>query len=240
MLALRGLEVWSQPSFRHCGEVRLPQHNWTSGQTAPAPDAPPVVHPALRPHLPLGAFSGRGVLSPLLHVNCRNQFYTRTAPGWWAAQRRLQALSGRSIRCLMVTQPDFQPYLALVHGVDVVDVKDYARLLNPAMRPHLKTTFTAQELQECGDNERTAERLAGRFATKEAVLKALGLPYGDGIAFLDIETVTNAIGAPTILTYRKVNERAYLLGVQAWLVSTTHTSTIAFSSVIGIRAPVIG
>jgi holo-[acyl-carrier protein] synthase len=126
-------------------------------------------------------------------------------------------------------------YLIVVHGIDVVDVQEYARILHPAMKPHLKTMFTAQELEECGDNERTAQRLAGRFAVKEAVLKALGLPFGDGVAFLDIETVTVETGAPTVVTHRKVNELAAELGVQNWLVSTSHTSTIAVASVIGVR-----
>ena len=125
--------------------------------------------------------------------------------------------------------------LVVTHGIDVVDVQDYARLLSPATKPHLKTTFTAQELEECEDNERTAQRLAGRFAVKEAVLKALGLPFGDGVAFVDIETVTTETGAPSVVTHRKVSERALELGVQGWLVSTSHTSAVAVASVIGVR-----
>jgi holo-[acyl-carrier protein] synthase len=125
--------------------------------------------------------------------------------------------------------------LVVVHGIDVVDIQEYARMLNPAMKPHLNTTFTAQELEECGDNQRTAQRLAGRLAVKEAVLKALGLPFGDGIAFIDIEIVTLETGAPTVVTHRKVSERACELGVQHWLVSTSHTSMVALASVIGVR-----
>jgi holo-[acyl-carrier protein] synthase len=130
----------------------------------------------------------------------------------------------------------FRPSLLVVaHGIDVVDVQDYARLLNPAMRPHLKATFTAQELEECEANERTAQRLAGRFAVKEAVLKALGLPFGEGVAFVDIETVITETGAPSVVTHRRVRERALELGVQGWLVSTSHTSAVAVASVIGVR-----
>lgn len=126
--------------------------------------------------------------------------------------------------------------LVVAHGIDAVDVRDYSLMLNPSMKPHLGMKFTEQELQECGDNERTAERLAGRFATKEAVLKALGLPYGDGVGFVDVETVTSDAGAPIIITYNKVRARAAALGIEVWLVSTSHTSTIAFASVIGIRS----
>ncbi|MCM5679352.1 holo-ACP synthase [Schlegelella sp. S2-27] len=129
-------------------------------------------------------------------------------------------------------------FLVVVHGIDIVDVPEYARMLNATMKAHLKTIFTPQELEECGDNERTAQRLAGRFATKEAVLKALGLPFGDGVAFLDVETVTADTGAPAVVTHRKVSERASQLGVQNWLVSTSHTSMSAVASVIGVRAAV--
>jgi len=135
----------------------------------------------------------------------------------------------------MTPEPESSPYLVVVQGIDIVDVQDYAQMLSSSVKPHLKMIFTAHELEECGDNERTAERLAGRFATKEAVLKALGLPYGDGIAFLDVETVVAANGAPTVVTHRKVGERASLLGVQSWLVSTSHSSKVAIASVIGVR-----
>jgi holo-[acyl-carrier protein] synthase len=103
------------------------------------------------------------------------------------------------------------------------------------MKPHLKMKFTEQELEESGDNERTAERLAGRFATKEAVLKALGLPFGDGVGFVDVETLNGPTGAPSVVTHRHVAKRAAELGVDAWLVSTSHTSTVAVASVIGVR-----
>lgn len=121
------------------------------------------------------------------------------------------------------------------HGLDVVDVQQYAKLLVPALRGQLKMTFTAQEIEECGDNERTAERLAGRLATKEAVLKALGLPFGDGVGFVDVETLTSTNGAPSIVTHRLVAQRAVELGIEGWLLSTSHTSALAISSVIGIR-----
>jgi holo-[acyl-carrier protein] synthase len=125
--------------------------------------------------------------------------------------------------------------LVVGHGIDVVDVQDYARLLNSQMKPHLRMKFTEQELQECGENERTAERLAGRFAAKEAVLKALGLPFGDGVGFVDIEILNGPTGAPSISTHRLVAQRASELGVEGWLLSTSHTSMVAVASVIGVR-----
>lgn len=124
----------------------------------------------------------------------------------------------------------------VAHGVDLVDVADFARLLQPALRAQLSRMFTKGELEECGDNERTPERLAGRFATKEAVLKAIGLGFGDGVSFLDVETTNDALGAPSVVTKGIVLERATANGISSWLLSTSHTSSIAIASVIGVRA----
>ena len=129
----------------------------------------------------------------------------------------------------------FVPATPVVHGVDLVDVAEFSRLLQPALRAQLSRIFTETELEECGDNERTSERLAGRFATKEAVLKALGLGFGDGVSFLDVETANDALGAPSVVTKGIVSERATASGINSWLLSTSHTSSIAMASVIGVR-----
>lgn len=123
----------------------------------------------------------------------------------------------------------------VVHGIDIVEIDDFRRMLQPELKTQLTKTFTEGELKECDANARTAERLAGRFATKEAVLKALGLGFGDGVAFLDIETVNQVSGAPRVLLRRLVAQRARELGVDDWLVSTSHTSSMAMASVLGTR-----
>lgn len=123
----------------------------------------------------------------------------------------------------------------VVHGVDIVDIDDLRKMLQPELKVQLCRIFTEGELKECESNERAAERLAGRLATKEAVLKALGLGFGDGIAFLDVETANEESGAPKVSVHRLVAQRARDLGVDEWLVSTSHASSFAIGSVIGTK-----
>jgi holo-[acyl-carrier protein] synthase len=127
------------------------------------------------------------------------------------------------------------PNALVVHGVDIVEIDDFRRMLQPELKMQLSMIFTEGELKECESNERVAERLAGRFATKEAVLKALRLGFGDGVAFLDVETVNEEGGAPKLSVHRLVAQRARDLGVDEWLVSTSHTSSFAVASIIGTK-----
>lgn len=122
----------------------------------------------------------------------------------------------------------------VAHGVDLVDIEDMRRLVDTPLSSQLHRTFTQGELDTCGEGRLRVERLAGRLATKEAVMKALGLGFGDGVGFPDIETVNLDSGAPTIVLHNRVAERAKQAGVDRWLVSTSHTDKVAFASVIGL------
>lgn len=120
--------------------------------------------------------------------------------------------------------------------MDAVDIADFARLMHLAAGEHLDRYFTARELAGIGHGTREVERLAGRLAIKEAVLKALGVGWGDGVAFTDVETVSKDSGAPAVVLHRRLLalEKERLIG--RWLVSMSHTSSVAVASVIGMAA----
>ena len=120
------------------------------------------------------------------------------------------------------------------HGVDAVDLADCLRLLNLTGLEHLDRYFTASEIASIGQDARRVERLAGRLAIKEAVLKALGVGWGDGIAFTDVETVSLDSGAPTVMLHRRLAALEKDLSIGRWLVSMSHTSLVAIASVIGV------
>ena len=131
---------------------------------------------------------------------------------------------------------EFSAGYVVAHGVDVVDIDDMRRLVETPLSSQLHRTFTQGELDTCGEGRLRLERLAGRLATKEAVMKALGLGFGDGVGFPDIETVNLDSGAPTIVLHNRVADIAKQAGVDRWLVSTSHTDKVAFASVIGLTA----
>lgn len=120
------------------------------------------------------------------------------------------------------------------HGIDIVDIDDFSRLLKDPARQFLDRHFTNTELADAGDGENKQEKLAGRFAVKEAVMKALGVGWGDGIAFTDVEVITLESGAPTVLLHRQLAELQEKHAISGWHVSISHTSTVVVASVIAV------
>lgn len=120
------------------------------------------------------------------------------------------------------------------HGVDLVNVADFARLVNEQAGDYLDRYFTAAELVVSNEGGNRVERLAGRFAIKEAVLKALGRGWGDGIAFTDVEVLSQRTGAPSVVLHRQLATIAEQQGIAVWLVSASHTDLMAMASVIAL------
>jgi holo-[acyl-carrier protein] synthase len=122
----------------------------------------------------------------------------------------------------------------LVHGVDLVEVARLARALGDGTGRFASRVFTEDELAYAAARPRRRdEHLAARFAAKEAVLKALGTGWSDGIAWTDVETRRDGDGPPTVQLRGRAAEVAASLGVRRWALSLTHTSTHAVASVIG-------
>lgn len=118
------------------------------------------------------------------------------------------------------------------HGVDLVEVARIASLLEEHGQRFLDRCFTAAEQAYAQDNRRRAEHLAGRFAAKEAVLKALGTGLSDGIAWTDVEVVRLDSGKPTIHLHARALEIASGLGIERWHLSISHTAGHAMASVV--------
>jgi holo-[acyl-carrier protein] synthase len=129
-----------------------------------------------------------------------------------------------------------QGYQSMVsaHGVDIVDINDFERLLQEPSVNYLDLYFSNDEILAAGSGATRAQRLAGKFAVKEAVMKALGTGWGNGVNFRDVEVVTLLSGEPKILLHRKLASIIQEKAITSWLVSISHTSTLAMASVIGI------
>jgi len=122
----------------------------------------------------------------------------------------------------------------IAHGVDLVEVRTFSGLFEGDAAIHLSRYFTPGELVSIGIDSRSADRMSGRFAIKEAVLKALGTGWGDSIGFKDIEIVTSEIGAPSVVLHRRLHAIATELGITRWLVSSAHAGGFVMASVIGV------
>ncbi|MCM2296781.1 holo-ACP synthase [Rhodoferax sp.] len=118
------------------------------------------------------------------------------------------------------------------HGLDVVDVAEFSRLLRLPACAFLDRYFTESELFAAGEGVTRTERLAGRFAIKEAVLKALCIGWGDGVSFTDVEVITHTTGAPSVVLHRKLEDLQRERHIAGWLVSSSHTDVVAVGSAI--------
>lgn len=118
-------------------------------------------------------------------------------------------------------------------GVDLVEISRFERL-NPNIKPRfLKRVFTPQELDNCSD---VTASLAGRFAVKEAVAKALQTGIGP-ISWQEIETLEGPAGEPLLALHGQAQALAESLGLKHWSISISHTNTIAIAVAIAMSEP---
>jgi len=119
------------------------------------------------------------------------------------------------------------------HGVDVVEVSRIARMLEEHAERFETRVFTPEEIASADARpRRRAEHLAGRFAVKEAVLKALGTGWRGGIQWTDIEAPAGRDGRPRVRLSGEAAGIAAELGVESWAVSISHTGGLAMASAI--------
>lgn len=120
----------------------------------------------------------------------------------------------------------------LLHGIDICPVERVARMLAEHGDSFTSRCFTAGEIAHCEKDKRRDEHYAARFAAKEAVLKALGTGWSGGIAWTDVEVVTEPNGAPRVALQGKAAEEALRRGVRSWAISLSHAGGMAIASAI--------
>jgi holo-[acyl-carrier protein] synthase len=113
-------------------------------------------------------------------------------------------------------------------GVDIIEIDRLAKV-NPAIRQRfLKRVYTPLELEIAGDSNAS---LAGRFAAKEAVSKALGSGIGH-VRWQDIEIRRGANGEPQLYLHGAARQLADALGLTIWSISISHSKTYAVAMVV--------
>jgi holo-[acyl-carrier protein] synthase len=117
-------------------------------------------------------------------------------------------------------------------GVDICEIARMERALgrHPTLRERV---FTAEERAYCDTKARPAESYAGRFAAREAVIKALGGYRGK--RWQDIHVRRAPSGAPEIALGGNAKRRADALGVDRVLVTFTHERSSAVAVAVAVR-----
>lgn len=97
--------------------------------------------------------------------------------------------------------------------------------------------FTPQELDYCYKRGRLGERLAGRWAAKEAVLKSLGTGLGPRMEWTDVEVVNDRRGRPQVRLHGEAEVVARSLGMHHIDLSLSHTAGLAVAHAVLVCVP---
>ena len=122
------------------------------------------------------------------------------------------------------------------HAIEIVEITRIRELLERSGEQFEMECFTATERTTPALGAKPIEYLAGRFAAKRAILKALGMERNQDISWLDIEIQRLKSGEPSVILHGKCQDIATELGIKQWLLSISHTSSYAAASAIALGA----
>jgi len=114
-------------------------------------------------------------------------------------------------------------------GVDIVEIERIAEVIGAWGERFLKRIYTDAELELCGGR---VDSLAGRFAAKEAVIKALG-GMSRGFSWREIEVLSDPRGKPLLNVYGSVLNKAHELNLAGFAISLSDCDKYAVAFVVG-------
>jgi len=120
--------------------------------------------------------------------------------------------------------------MKLATGVDLIEIARIEEVIARHGKHYLERIYTPAELEQCG---KRAESLAGRFAAKEAVAKALGCGIGD-VSWQEIEVLGDEQNAPVLTLHGAAKQKAEELGLGTWSVSISHSQSHSVAFVVAI------
>jgi len=121
------------------------------------------------------------------------------------------------------------------HGIDLVEIARIGRMIEEHPERFIERCYTPREARYADAAPRKRlERFAGRFAAKEAVLKALGTGWRDGIAWTDMEILPDTLGRPVLTLTGNAAAIAACAGIGAWTISISHTEMLVIGSAIAL------
>ena len=109
-------------------------------------------------------------------------------------------------------------------GNDIIEIGRIERTIERYGQKFLDRIFTQNEQQYCLMHAKSSRNFSGRFAAKEAVVKAIGTGIREGISWLDIEITNDELGKPVVHLSDRLNQR---LPDSHILISISHSHNYA-------------
>lgn len=116
-------------------------------------------------------------------------------------------------------------------GVDLVKIERIEKA-GKNRNGFLERVFTSREREYCSRQKYPAQHFAGRFAAKEALLKAIGTGWSGGVKWTDMEVLHGEGGGPIVNIAGRVKDLMDLRGVKQILLSYSHDEGYAVAQVV--------
>jgi holo-[acyl-carrier protein] synthase len=116
-------------------------------------------------------------------------------------------------------------------GIDATDIDRIAKTLERYGDRFVNRIFTAAEAAYCNRRRFPAIHFAGRFAAKEAAMKALGTGHSHGVLWRDVEVIRHG-GPPRLQFHAGAGRRFSAMGGRTSLVTITHSDHLALAQVM--------
>ncbi|MBA3722162.1 MAG: holo-ACP synthase [Parachlamydiaceae bacterium] len=117
-------------------------------------------------------------------------------------------------------------------GNDIIEIARIKANIERYRERFLNRIFTPREQHYCNKKKESAIHFAGRFAAKEAVVKALGTGFSQGITWLDVEIFNDDNGKPIVSVSSKLSE---LFDSPKLLISISHCREYATAFAIWVN-----
>jgi holo-[acyl-carrier protein] synthase len=120
-------------------------------------------------------------------------------------------------------------------GTDITEIERVERMLERHGEFFRTRVYTDTELEYCQARKNEAQHFAGRWAAKEAILKAVGTGWITGISWRDVEVVNEPSGKPVVRLHRGALEEATKRGIREILITISHCDchAVAFATALG-------
>ncbi len=119
-------------------------------------------------------------------------------------------------------------------GTDIIECPRIGKMIEQHGELFLRRVYTEREIRYCQARKHAIEHFAGRWAAKEAILKAIGTGWSRGIAWTDLEVRNAPGGQPKVLVGGGAKEAARERGIGDIMVSISHCRTYATAYALAI------
>jgi holo-[acyl-carrier protein] synthase len=119
-------------------------------------------------------------------------------------------------------------------GTDITECLRIARMIERHGELFLTRVYTPEEIAYCQSRKQATQHFTGRWAAKEAILKALGTGWRRGISWRDMEIRPDAAGRPVVAVCGGVQDVVEQLDIREILVSISHCHTHATAMAVAL------